>query len=191
MDTARVIVAMGNDAANAKIKAFLVEHGYEVVETAQESNECLRKLSRLRPDILVIDSALPGMGGFEVTRVAVDDDNCSVVMITSTPQEFIEENLKDSFRFTCIVKPINKMLLINTLELMQKGGKKIKELEKEVEQLRNAIDSKKEVDKAKRLLMEHLKMSEEEAFKRIQKQSMDKGISMREIAKAIILAYDI
>jgi response regulator NasT len=74
---------------------------------------------------------------------------------------------------------------------MQKSGRKIKELEKEVEQLRSAIDSKKEVDKAKRLLMEHLKMSEEEAFKRIQKQSMDKGISMREIAKAIILAYDI
>jgi len=191
MDTARVIVAMGNDATNAKIKAFLVEHGYEVVETAQESNECLRKLSLLRPDILVIDSALPGMGGFEVTRVAVDDDNCSVVMITSTPQEYIEENLKDSFRFSYIVKPINKMLLINTLELMQKSGRKIKELEKEVEQLRNAIDSKKEVDRAKRLLMEHLKMSEEEAFKRIQKQSMDKGISMREIAKAIILAYDI
>lgn len=191
MDTARVIVAMGNDAANSKIKAFLVEHGFEVIETAQESNECLRKLSLLRPDILVIDSSLPGLGGFEVTRVATDDDNCSVVMITSTPQDFIEENLKDSFRFSYIVKPINKMLLINTLELMLKSGKKIKELEIEVEQLRSAIDSKKEVDKAKRLLMEHLKMNEEEAFKRIQKQSMDKGISMREIAKAIILAYDI
>lgn len=191
MDTTRVIVAIGNDAANTKVKAFLTENGYSVVDTAVEANDCLRKLSMLRPDILVIDSTLPNLGGYEAVRVALDDYGCNVIMLTSKVHEDIGYDLKDSFRLSFITKPINKMLLINTLELMNKSGKKIRELEREIEDLKKAIDSRKEVDKAKHLLMKNQNMSEEEAFKRIQKQSMDKGISMKEIAKAIILAYDI
>lgn len=191
MDTTRVIVAIGNEAANIKIKSFLTENGYLVIDTAVETNECLRKLSSSRPDILVVDSSLPNMGGFEVAKVALEDYSCDVVMLTSQALEEAGYEFRDSVRFSVLSKPINKMLLINTLELMNKSGKKIRELEREIADLRKAMDSRKEVDKAKHLLMKNMNMSEEEAFKRIQKQSMDKGISMKEIAKAIILAYDI
>jgi len=191
MDTARVIVAIGTEAANAKVKSFLAENGYLVVDTAEECNECLRKLSLYRPDFLVLDSSLPKLGGYEVAKVALEDGSCDVIMISSKAQEEIGFEMRDSSRFSFLIKPINKMLLINTLELMKRSGKRIKELEQEVEHLKSAIDSRKEVDKAKHLLMQHLNMGEAEAFKRIQKQSMDKGISMKEIAKAIILAYDI
>jgi Response regulator with putative antiterminator output domain len=191
MDTTRVIVAIGNEAANAKVKSFLTENGYLVIDTAVEVNECLRKLSSARPDILVIDSSLPNMGGYEVAKVALEDYSCDVVMLTSQALEEAGYEFRDSVRFSVLAKPINKMLLVNTLELMNKSGKKIRQLEQEIADLKRAMDSRKEVDKAKHLLMKNMNMSEEEAFKRIQKQSMDKGISMKEIAKAIILAYDI
>jgi two-component system, response regulator PdtaR len=74
---------------------------------------------------------------------------------------------------------------------MVKNKRKIQELEQEVETLRASLDTRKEVEKAKGLLMKNLGLSEPEAFKRIQRQSMDRGIPMKEIAKAIILAYDI
>jgi len=191
MDTTRVIVAIGNEAANTKVKSFLTENGYLVIDTAAETNECLRKLSLSRPEILVIDSSLPNLGGYEVAKVALEDYSCDVIMLTSKAHEEAGYELKDSVRFSFLVKPINKVLLMNTLELMNKSGKRIRELEQEIADLKKAIDSRKEVDKAKHLLMKNMSMSEEEAFKRIQKQSMDKGISMKEIAKAIILAYDI
>jgi two-component system, response regulator PdtaR len=74
---------------------------------------------------------------------------------------------------------------------MMKNRRRVQGLEKEIEELRNTLDTRKEVEKAKGLLMRNLNLSEADAFKRIQKQSMDRGIPMKEIAKAIILAYDI
>ena len=74
---------------------------------------------------------------------------------------------------------------------MYKNKKRIRDLENEIDELKSSLDTRKEVEKAKGLLMRNLNLSEPEAFKRIQKQSMDRGIPMKEIAKAIILAYDI
>lgn len=158
MNTARVIVAMGSEAANIKIKSFLVENGFDVVDTAIESNECLRKISSVRPDILIVDSNLPGLGGYEVTKIVLEDSDCSVILITPSAHDYMEDQFDKSFRFSYLIKPINKMILINTIELMEKGGKKIKELEREIEELKSTLDSRKEIDKAKHLLMEHMNM---------------------------------
>lgn len=190
MEIVRVIIAMGSDTANSKIRAFLVENGYEVVEQSIEGNECLRKINAVKPDILILDSALPSVGGYNIARVVLEDKLSQVILICNQGEDMFSD-LKESCNFSTVIKPINKSVLLNTLELMLKSKKRIRELEEEINSLKNTIDSRKEVDKAKALLMQHFNMTEVEAFKRIQKQSMDKGIPMKEIAKAIILAYDI
>lgn len=191
MDTARVLIAMGSETSNAKIKAFMIENGYDILEQAVEGHECLRKIRTLKPDLLILDGALPSLGGYDVAKVALEDDLCDVIMIYAQGQEELRGDFNEFCEFAGLQKPLNKVLLLKTVELMVKSKKRIKKLEKELETLRSTIDSRKEVDKAKNLLMEHLSMSEQEAFKRIQKQSMDKGMPMKDIAKAIILAYDI
>lgn len=191
MELSRIVVAMGNDASNAKVKAFLTENGYIVADQAADGHECLRKLNALRPDLLIIDYGLTSMNGYDVARVAVEDKLCDVILVANTAQLGFVGGIKADYGFVCLEKPLNKHLLLNSIELMSKSKRRIKQLEKEIEELRNTIDTRKEVEKAKGLLMRHLNLSEAEAFKRIQKQSMDRGIPMKEIAKAIILAYDI
>lgn len=191
MESARILIAMGGDAVNAKLRTFLTESGYVVVDQAGDGHECLRKINAYRPDLLIIDYNLPSMNGYDVAKVAIEDKVCDVILAASETQLNFVNDIKTHYGFVCLAKPLNKSLLLNSVDLLFRGKRKIKQLEKEIQELRHTIDTRKEVEKAKGLLMKHLNLSESEAFKRIQKQSMDRGMPMKEIAKAIILAYDL
>lgn len=191
MDSTRILIAMSNETLAGKVRAILIEAGYTVVDQAGDGAECLRKLRLLKPDVAVMEQNLAIMSGYDVSRVVLEDKICSVILLASLEQENTFYPLKQEGNFVCLVKPVNKSVLTNTIELMVKNSRIIRTLENEIEELRASLDTRKEVEKAKGLLMKHLGLSENDAFKRIQKQSMDRGIPMKEIAKAIILAYDI
>lgn len=191
MESARILVAMANDASIGKLKTILSENGYTVVEQCRDGQDCLRKVRAFKPDILILEYGLPLSNGVEVAKVAVDDRICDVILIVNSTQESMLGDIRSEYGLVCMTKPLNKTSLINAIELMVKAKKRISVLEKEIEILKANLDTRKEVEKAKGLLMKHMGLTESEAFKRIQKQSMDRGIPMREIARAIILAYDI
>lgn len=191
MDSTRIMIAMSSDALILKLKTILAEAGFMVIEQSKEGQDCLRKMRTLKPDIVILEYNLPQTSGLEISRVALEDKICDVMLITTVDQDGMLDDIRDESGFVSLVKPVNKMLLTASLELMIKERRKIKELELEVEALKTRLDTRKEVEKAKGLLMMNLGLTESEAFKRIQKQSMDRGIPMKEIAKAIILAYDI
>lgn len=191
MESARIMVAMSNDMSIGKLKTILIENGYMVIDQAKDGHECLRKMRALRPDLVILDYNLPLMNGYEIAKVAIEDKISDIILLTTDVQKSLCDDMKADSGFVCMTKPLNKPGLINTVDLILRSAKKIKELEKEIVELRATLDTRKEVEKAKGLLMKSLNLTEAEAFKRIQKQSMDKGIPMKEIAKAIILAYDI
>lgn len=191
MDIARILIAMNNESSVLKLKSLLVENGYIVVDQAKDGHEALRKVRSIKPDIAVIDYDLPLLNGVEVAKVLLEDGICDVLLLVIEGQLGIVDNMKGRHDFVCMAKPLNRPMFLNTLELMVKNIKKVRKLEKEIEELKSALETRKEVERAKGLLMKHLGLSENEAFKRIQKQSMDKGMPMKDIAKAIIIAYDI
>ena len=191
MDSTRIMIAMSNDALAVKLKTILTQAGLSVIEQAGEGPDCLRKIRTLRPDILILEYNLPFMNGLEISKVALEDKICDVMMMVTLEQDNMLEDIRQEAGFVSLVKPVSKALLTGSLDIMIKNRRKIRQLEKEIEVLKSSLDTRKEVEKAKGLLMMNLGLSENEAFKRIQKQSMDRGIPMKEIAKAIILAYDI
>jgi len=191
MQTARILIAMNSDSAVAKLKNLLIESGFIVVDYAGDGHDCPRKVRALRPDLTIVDYSLPLLNGFDVSKVIVEDKLGDVILITTVDQESMVNGLREQDGFMCMVKPLNRSSLINTIDLMIKNTRKIRELENEIKELKTSLTTRKEVEKAKGLLMKHLSLSDDEAFKRIQKQSMDRGIPMKEIARAIILAYDI
>lgn len=191
METVRILLAMGNDASSSKLKGILIESGYTVVDLAKDGNECLRKSRALHPDLVIADYSLPILNGYDIAKVLLDERITDVIVLVTEVQKNLMEGLKSELGYVSLTKPLNKYGLLNTIDLMYKSKRRIKELEDEINELKSSLDTRKEVEKAKGLLMQHLNLSEPEAFKRIQKQSMDRGIPMKEIAKAIILAYDI
>jgi response regulator NasT len=187
----RILIAMNNEVSSGKLKTIFAENGYIVAGQVSDDQECLRRVRALGPDLVVLDYDLPASNGYEVAKILLEDKLCDVILIATESQKALVEELCNDIGFSCITKPLGKTNLLNTVDLMFRARRKINILEKEITDLKEVLNTRKEVEKAKGLLMKHLNLSEAEAFKRIQKQSMDKGISMKEIAKAIILAYDI
>ena len=194
MEHVRILVAMENGILINKLKTILLEIGYEVIDQANEGNECLSKIRSLSPDITVIDYKLVSIEGFEIAKIVARDKLCDVIIVSDIQTDEEKSSIdyiKSEYDFVVMAKPLKRENLISTINLLMKNKKKIIQLEKEVEVLKMTLNARKDIEKAKGLLMKHLKLSEDQAFRRIQKQSMDKGIPMKEIAQAIILTYDL
>jgi response regulator NasT len=191
METARMLLAVKNDVSLGKLKAVLAGSGYQVIDQAKDGSECLRKMRYLKPDLAVMDYDLPPQNGFEVAKIALDDKLCDVILLVNNQQKNTIAYLKSEFDLLVVAKPLNRDYFVGTVDLVIKNRRKIMKLQREIDKLKKTLNERKDIEKAKGLLMKRLNLAEEEAFRRIQKQSMDRGIPMKEIARAIILAYDI
>jgi len=191
MEDVSILIAAGNDVFLKKLKAFLVQNGYHVVEQAKEGNECLRKIRAVRPFLAVLDYDIPVINGLELARIAVEDNLCEVILITSSEQRNQINPTKLERDITIVTKPIVRENFLSLLELVIRNRRKILQLEKEINELKETLEARKNIERAKGILMKNLGLTEDEAYRRLQKQSMDRGIPLKDIAKAIILAYDI
>ncbi|MDP4181741.1 MAG: ANTAR domain-containing protein [Bacillota bacterium] len=182
---------MSSDSSISKLREILSENGHVVFEQAKDGHETLRKIGSLKPDLTILEYDMPLLNGYEISRIALESKQCYIILMVTEVQKSIVESMNSEPEFVAMIKPINRAHLINTVDLMIKNMFKIRKLEQELEELKQTMNIRKDLEKAKGLLMSHFNLTEAEAFKRIQKQSMDKGIPMKEIAKAIILTYDV
>jgi AmiR/NasT family two-component response regulator len=190
MRTPRIVIASEKPAVNMSLKNFLLHNEFEVVALSASGNEALRKTRILKPDFLIINHHMPDIPGYTVAKILTEEKICTVLVL-STPlqKEQLEKTTYDGDLYNDIVtieKPVNKSLLINTLNLLIRTKQKIEMLESEVMNLRETIEAKKYIEKAKGILMKNSKISEPDAYRRLQKKSMDSGIPMKDIAKLII-----
>ena len=189
MAVLELMLAVGNRAYADKLKLFFEDAGHCVIDVATDGNECLRKLNIARPDMIIIDYELPPSNGYYIAKIIDEDRICGGILLLSEGQQSIIQDDFNLTNFAYFTKPLNKNMLLSTLEIIHKSSRKIIKLEKEIENLKDTLETRKEVEKAKGILMDVHSISEAEAFRRMQKQSMDKGIPLKEIAKAIIIAY--
>lgn len=186
MSQVDIIVSINNIELGSKIRNALIQNGLNVLDVCTSGNEAIRRVRMLRPDFLIINYELPDTTGFEVAKIAAGDGLCTVIVLTNQSQKEYIENSVDYLDILCLNKPLNKMTLINTIDIVLRGKRKVRKLEDEVIELRRSLESRKLVEKAKGLLIEKQGLSEPEAYRKIQKQSMDSGVSMKDVAKIII-----
>ena len=186
----RIILGSSSEKVSKQLTQFLIENGYNVVGATSDAYEFLRRVHTVYPDLSIIDERMKGMNGHDLSDVLISEKICPVIAITSSSSIGDYVNLSQEPTFVPLVKPCNKQNLLNTVKLLVKTAKSINKLENEVHQLKKEKNQKVIISKAKKLLMENMSLTEEEAHRRIQKQSMDKGIAKVKIAEAIILMYE-
>lgn len=186
MSQSDIIIAVNKRELGDKIKQALAGSGYMVQDICISGNEAIRKVRTLKPEILIANYELPDTTGFEVSKIIAGNRLCSVILLTDATQKgFVEAKISD-LDVVCLNKPISKALLLNTVELVMKSRIRIRKLEAELFEIKSNMENRKLVDKAKGVLMEKAGLSEQEAYRKIQKQSMDSGIAMKDVAKIII-----
>ena len=187
----KIFIGSADKALRKRLKNILCQQGDTIVGEEEDGHSALRTVRRVLPDLVILDRDLPGLPGMEVAKIIEEDKIAPVIILTPFWEREMVEKSKDSWVFAFLVKPVQEGHLLATASFVLNAFQKMKRLEAEVDGLKETLESRKVVEKAKGLMMKSMKISETEAYKLLQKRSMDKCVPMKQVAEAIILAYEI
>ncbi|WP_043496598.1 response regulator [Georgenia sp. SUBG003] len=182
----RVVVAEDETLIRLDIVESLTEAGFDVVGEAANGEQAIALADELEPDVVVMDVKMPVMDGITAAERIISNRTCAVVMLTAFSQKELVERARDAGAMAYVVKPFTPADLLPAVEIAISRHQEIISLESEVANLAEQFETRKRVDRAKGLLMTKMGLSEPEAFRWIQKTSMDRRLTMREVADAVI-----
>ncbi|WRS29784.1 response regulator [Actinomycetaceae bacterium MB13-C1-2] len=182
----RVLVAEDEALIRLDIVETLTAAGFDVVADVADGAEAVEQALELEPDLCVLDVKMPKVDGITAAEQILKELSCAVVMLTAFSQAELVERAAEAGAMAYVVKPFGPNDLIPAVEIALSRHAQIESLENEIADLSERFETRKVVDRAKGLLMENMGMTEPEAFRWIQKTSMDRRLSMREVADAVV-----
>ncbi len=188
MKRLRVVVAEDEALIRLDLKEMLEEAGHMVVGETGDGMSAVELAAKIKPDLVIADIKMPLMDGLEAAEKIIELEICPVLILTAYSEKELVERASRAGVMSYLVKPFKKGDLLPTIEVAMARYEEVKDLEGKVKELEERFETRKLVDRAKGILMDSQGLTEAQAFRRIQKLSMDKRISMKEIAKTIIEA---
>ncbi len=176
-----VIVATGKIEASEKIKSILIEGGYDVLDVCKSGNEVIMKAIQYSPELVILSYKLPDTTVMEIYDSLVGV--CDFLVLVSEPYLSIVSETMDVYYLS---NPFSRSVLLNSVNMIFQSRRKMAKLQKKVQNLENKMEERKVVEKAKKILIKNKGLTENEAFRFIQKRSMNTGEKMIKVAKNII-----
>lgn len=189
MERIRVIIAEDDPIQRKDLREMLEGLGYLVVGDVGDGVSAVNLARELRPDIVIMDIKMPGMDGIEAAGILTKEKIAPVLLLTAYSQRDLVERAKEAGVVGYLVKPYREPELEPAIQVALARFAEFRELEKRVGDLQEALETRKLVDRAKGILMDTQGLTEAEAFRKIQKMSMNTRKPMKEVAEAIILAH--
>lgn len=187
METSRrVVIAEDEALIRLDLKEMLEEDGYTVVGEAGDGEAAVRLATELRPDLVILDVKMPVLDGISAAERIAADTIAPVVMLTAFSQRELVERARDAGAMAYLVKPFTKADLVPAIEMAVSRYQEVKALIAEVGTLQERLETRKIVDRAKGMLQAAHGWTEPESFRWIQKTSMDRRLTMRAVAEAVI-----
>jgi response regulator NasT len=188
---ARILIADDESLIRIHLRELLVKIGYDVVAEAANGAIAIDLVRKTRPDVVLMDIKMPDSDGLDAARQIVQARLAPVVLLTAFTDDELVSAARTAGVSGYIVKPVRETELAPVIEIALARFTELEELRAQVEELEEALETRKLVERAKGVLMETHGLSEGEAFHRMRKTSMDTRKSMKEVAEAIILSHKI
>jgi len=182
----RAIVVEDEALIRMDIVETLQEGGYDVVGEAGNGEVGVNLAREHRPDVVVMDIKMPVMDGIAAAELIAKERIAPVVLLTAFSQTELVERARDAGAMAYVVKPFTPADLLPAVEIARSRFIEFRALEVEIADISERMETRKKVERAKGLLMEKMQLNEPEAFRWIQKTSMDRRLTMREVADAVI-----
>jgi response regulator NasT len=182
----RVVVAEDESLIRLDIVEILRDNGFDVVGEAGDGETAVALATELRPDLVIMDVKMPQLDGISAAEKLSKNHIAPVVLLTAFSQKELVERASEAGALAYVVKPFTPNDLLPAIEIALARYEQIITLEAEVADMVERFETRKLVDRAKGLLNEKMGLSEPEAFRWIQKASMDRRLTMQDVAKAII-----
>jgi response regulator NasT len=190
MERARVVIADDESIVRTDLKEMLTSLDYLVVGEVGDGRSAVNTARELKPDVVLMDIKMPDMDGIEAAKILTEEQVAPVVLLTAYSQKELVDRAKDAGVVGYLIKPFRESDLMPAIEVAISRFKEFETVRQEVEDLQNALETRKLVERAKGILIDSQGMNEHEAFRKIQKMSMNTRKPMKEVAEAIILAHE-
>ncbi|MFZ5919340.1 MAG: ANTAR domain-containing response regulator [Chloroflexota bacterium] len=172
------------------LREMLSNLGYLVVGEVGDGRSAVNLARELRPDLVIMDIKMPDMDGIDAAKILTEEKIAPVLLLTAYSQQDLVGRAREAGVVGYLVKPFRESDLSPAIEVALARFAEFQALEKEVGDLQLALETRKAVDRAKGILMDTQGLNEAEAFRKIQKMSMNTRKPMKEVAEAIILAHE-
>lgn len=181
-----VVIAEDEVLIRMDLAEMLVEEGYDVVGQAGDGARAIELAEELRPDLVILDVKMPVLDGISAAESIARQKIAPVIVLTAFSQRELVERARDAGAMAYLVKPFSQSDLVPAIEMAVSRFAELRAVESEVADLKDQLETRKVVDRAKGVLQEQLSLSEPEAFRWIQKTAMDLRLSMRQVAEGVI-----
>ena len=180
-----VIVAEDESLIRMDIVETLREHGFDVIAEAADGEQAVKLVTEHKPDLLVMDIKMPNMDGITAAE-KLASSKTPIVLLTAFSQKELVDRASEAGAMAYVVKPFTPNDLLPAIEIALSRHAQLTALESEISDLNERFETRKLVDRAKGLLNEKMNLTEPEAFRWIQKASMDRRLTMQEVAITVI-----
>jgi len=188
MKSLRVLIADDESIRLLSLAAQLAALGHRVVAEATQGDEAVRLAAEHRPDLAILDIKMPVMDGIEAAERITQAQPIPIILVTAYSEAQLVERAARANISAYLMKPVAEDDLLPAITLALARFREFESLRREVADLRGALEARKVVEKAKGILMRRLGLTEDEAFKRLQKQSQDTNRKLAEVAEAVVTA---
>lgn len=182
----RVVVAEDESLIRIDVVETLEDNGFEVVAEAADGEKAVALVEELRPDLVVMDVKMPLLDGISAAEIITRKRLAPVVLLTAFSQRELVERAAEAGALAYVVKPFTPNDLIPAIEVALSRATQIEALEDEISDLAERLETRKILDRAKGILNNTMGLPEPEAFRWIQKASMDRRLTMKEVAQTVI-----
>jgi response regulator NasT len=182
----RIVIAEDEALIRLDLKEMLEEEGYTVVGEAGDGETAVKLATELKPDLVILDVKMPVLDGLSAAEQIHEAHIAPVLMLTAFSQRELVDRARDAGAMAYIVKPFNKADLVPAIEMAVSRYSEMRALEDEIADLNLRLETRKLVDRAKSVLQTKFGLSEPAAFRWIQKTSMDRRMTMKAVAEAVI-----
>jgi response regulator NasT len=180
----RILVAEDETLIRMDLVEMLTEAGYEVIAQATNGEEAIALANEHKPDLAILDVQMPVLDGISAAEKIISI--APVLMLTAFSQRELVDRARDAGVMAYVVKPFTISDLVPAIEIAISRHTQMRSLAEEVADLHDRLETRKIIDRAKGILMKALNLTEPEAFSWIQRAAMDRRITMKEVAEAVI-----
>src|SRR5918994_6304435 len=190
MSETRILVAEDEIISRMDLREMLENLGYQVVGEAGDGVAAINLARTLRPDLVLMDIKMPELDGISAASTLSDERVSPVLLLTAySDREFVDRAV-DAGVMGYLVKPFAEAQLKPAIEVALERWREVRQIQHDLAQTQDQLETRKLVERAKGVLMDSQNLKEAEAFRRIQRLSMNSRKSMREVAEAILLAHE-
>jgi len=184
------VIADDDPIIRMDLREMLAGMGYNVEGEAGDGKTAVDLARKGHPDLVIMDIRMPELDGIEAARILTSERIAPVLLLTAYSEPDLVQRAAQAGVIGYLVKPFREAQLGPAIEVTLARFREFEQVHKELGDVREALEARKMIERAKGILMSKSGLSEPEAFRRIQKHSMDTRKTMREVAEAIVLASE-